>query len=85
MAALPTAIDPAAPDQRQAIIEAALNLFADTGVHGTRGPSIAQFAGVGIDTLYRYFESRAVPRSVAVSRDTARDTWRAALSRPPAA
>lgn len=53
-----TAIAPSSADKRRAIIDAALDLFADTGVHGTPIPPIAKAAGVGIGTLYRYFDNK---------------------------
>lgn len=44
--------------KREAILEAALALFAERGFHGTAVPLVAQRAGVGAGTLYRYFESK---------------------------
>lgn len=44
--------------KREAILDAALTLFAERGYHGTAVPAIAQAAGVGAGTLYRYFESK---------------------------
>jgi AcrR family transcriptional regulator len=46
------------PARREAILEAALELFAERGFHGTTVPSVAEQAGVGAGTLYRYFESK---------------------------
>ncbi len=45
-------------DRRQAILDAALTLFAKRGYHGTSVPSVAELAGVGAGTIYRYFESK---------------------------
>lgn len=45
-------------DKRAAILEAALQLFAERGVHGTAVPPVAERAGVGIGTIYRYFETK---------------------------
>ncbi len=45
-------------DKRQAILDAALSLFADQGFHGTSVPQIAQKAGVAAGTLYRYFDGK---------------------------
>lgn len=45
-------------DKRQAILDAALELFAERGFHGTAVPLVAERAGVGAGTLYRYFESK---------------------------
>ena len=49
-----------APDtgKRDAILEAALELFTDRGFHGTAVPLVAEKAGVGAGTIYRYFESK---------------------------
>ncbi len=44
--------------KREAILDAALALFAERGYHGTSVPSIAKEAGVGAGTLYRYFEAK---------------------------
>jgi TetR/AcrR family transcriptional regulator, repressor of fatR-cypB operon len=44
--------------KREAILEAALDLFAERGFHGTAVPLIAEKARVGAGTLYRYFESK---------------------------
>jgi AcrR family transcriptional regulator len=46
------------PDKRMAILDAALQLFAVRGFHGTAVPLIAEQAGVGAGTLYRYFASK---------------------------
>lgn len=48
----------AAPDKREAILEAALELFVERGFHGTPIPEIADRAGVGAGTIYRYFASK---------------------------
>lgn len=45
-------------DKRQAILEAALTLFAQRGFHGTTVPSVAETACVGAGTIYRYFDSK---------------------------
>lgn len=45
-------------DKREAILDAALALFAERGFHGTAVPLIAERARVGAGTLYRYFESK---------------------------
>lgn len=44
--------------KREAILDAALELFAERGFHGTAVPLIAERAKVGAGTLYRYFESK---------------------------
>jgi len=45
---------------RQAIIEAAERVFARAGFYETKMAEIAREAGVGVGTLYNYFESKDV-------------------------
>jgi AcrR family transcriptional regulator len=45
-------------DKREAIMSAALDLFVERGFFGTAVPEIAEKAGVGAGTIYRYFESK---------------------------
>lgn len=45
-------------DKRQAILDAALALFAEQGFHGTAIPEVARKAGVAAGTIYRYFDSK---------------------------
>lgn len=45
-------------DKRDAILVAALELFVERGFHGTAVPEIAERAGVGAGTIYRYFASK---------------------------
>ena len=45
-------------DKREAIIDAALTLFVERGFYGTAVPEIADKAGVGAGTIYRYFDSK---------------------------
>lgn len=47
-----------AADKREAIMTAALELFVERGFYGTAVPEIADRAGVGAGTIYRYFESK---------------------------
>src|SRR6185503_418939 len=47
-----------ATDKREAIMTAALELFVERGFFGTAVPEIADKAGVGAGTIYRYFESK---------------------------
>jgi AcrR family transcriptional regulator len=47
-----------ATDKREAIMTAALELFVERGFFGTAVPEIADRAGVGAGTIYRYFESK---------------------------
>ncbi|MEZ4406102.1 MAG: TetR/AcrR family transcriptional regulator [Polyangiales bacterium] len=44
--------------KREAILDAALSLFAERGFHGTAVPLVAERAKVGAGTVYRYFESK---------------------------
>jgi AcrR family transcriptional regulator len=45
-------------DKREAITSAALDLFVERGFFGTAVPEIADRAGVGAGTIYRYFDSK---------------------------
>jgi AcrR family transcriptional regulator len=45
-------------DKREAIMSAALELFVERGFHGTAVPEIADKAGVGAGTIYRYFVNK---------------------------
>jgi len=45
-------------DKREAIVDAALELFVERGFFGTAVPEIADRASVGAGTIYRYFESK---------------------------
>ena len=45
-------------DKRQAIMEAAQDLFVELGFHGAPTSLIAKRAGVGVGTIYRYFQSK---------------------------
>ena len=47
-------------EKRENIIHAAMTLIADQGFHGAPMSMIAEKAGVGIGTIYRYFENRDV-------------------------
>src|SRR5574337_1840300 len=49
---------PLVDDKRRLILDAALEVFAERGFHGTTIPEIAAAAGVGAGTLYRYFEHK---------------------------
>lgn len=44
--------------KREAILRAALQLFTERGFHGTAMPLVAEQAGVGAGTIYRYFENK---------------------------
>lgn len=45
-------------DKEEAILEAALDLFVERGFHGTAVPAVAERAGVGAGTIYRYFANK---------------------------
>jgi AcrR family transcriptional regulator len=47
-------------DKREEIMQAALELIAEHGFHGAPMAMIADKAGVGAGTIYRYFESKDV-------------------------
>lgn len=51
---------PRIKDKRSAILAAALKVFAEGGVNGVPMPVLANQAGVGTGTIYRYFESKEV-------------------------
>ena len=51
---------PRIKDKRSAILRAALSVFAEGGVNGVPMPTLAQQAGVGTGTIYRYFVSKDV-------------------------
>ncbi len=57
-AGVSSAADPVRPNKRERILEAALELFTERGFHGTAMPLVAERAGVGAGTIYRYFESK---------------------------
>ncbi|HOG16278.1 MAG: HTH-type transcriptional repressor Bm3R1 [Syntrophaceae bacterium PtaU1.Bin231] len=46
------------PDKRSDILQAALELIAERGFHGSPMAEIAEKAGVAAGTIYRYFESK---------------------------
>ncbi|MBV5341204.1 MAG: TetR/AcrR family transcriptional regulator [Deltaproteobacteria bacterium] len=47
-------------DKREDIVRAALELIAENGFHGAPMAMIAERAGVGAGTIYRYFENKDV-------------------------
>jgi AcrR family transcriptional regulator len=47
-------------DKRCAVIQAAMELVAEHGFHGTPMALVAERAGVAAGTIYRYFESKDV-------------------------
>ncbi len=48
------------PDKREEIVKASLELIAEHGFHGAPMALIAERAGVGAGTIYRYFENKDV-------------------------
>jgi len=46
------------PDKRDEIVRAALEIIAEHGFHGAPMAMIADKAGVGAGTIYRYFENK---------------------------
>ena len=50
----------AATSKPDAVMAAALSLFVERGFYGTAVPQIAEKAGVGAGTIYRYFASKEV-------------------------
>ncbi|NOY68960.1 MAG: TetR/AcrR family transcriptional regulator [Deltaproteobacteria bacterium] len=47
-------------NKREDIIHAAMTLLSEQGFHGAPMSTIAEKAGVGVGSIYRYFESRDV-------------------------
>ncbi len=45
-------------DKRTAILQATLTLISERGFHGTPMSKVAEKAGVGAGTIYRYFENK---------------------------
>jgi AcrR family transcriptional regulator len=43
---------------RQAILDSAFDLFSERGYHATTLQEVAEFAGVGVSSLYSYFPSK---------------------------
>ena len=58
--------------QKECILSAALELFAEKGFHGTAVPEIAAKAGVAAGTIYRYFDSKEAMVNAVYQRHKAR-------------
>ncbi len=58
-------------EMRNAILDAALRVFADKGYHATSVSTVAHAAGLAKGTLYIYFESKESLISAAVEREFA--------------
>ena len=50
--------DVAKTGKRELILQAALGLFAERGLHGSPTSAIASEAGIGVGTIYRYFQDK---------------------------
>lgn len=68
--AAPASEDPRS--KREAILNAALELFAERGFHGTAVPLVAERAKVGAGTLYRYFDSKEALVNALYQREKTR-------------
>jgi AcrR family transcriptional regulator len=55
---VPSTATAGAPDKRAAVLAAALSLFCERSFDGTPMPLVAERAGVGAGTIYRYFPSK---------------------------
>jgi TetR/AcrR family transcriptional regulator, repressor of fatR-cypB operon len=71
------------PDKREEIVCAALELIAEQGFHGAPMAMIADRAGVGAGTIYRYFENRDV-LIAALYRETEEKIYKVLLEGYPA-
>ena len=58
-------------EKREAILDAALELFAERGFYGTAVPLVAEKAGVGAGTIYRHFESKEALVNALFQREKA--------------
>jgi TetR/AcrR family transcriptional regulator, repressor of fatR-cypB operon len=59
-------------EKRDAILEAALELFAERGFDGTAVPQLAEKARVGAGTIYRYFENKEALVNALFQREKSR-------------
>lgn len=73
---------PLVDDKRRIILDAAVRVFAERGFHGTTVPEVAEAAGVGTGTLYRYFEHKEALVN-EVYRDAKQRLRSALLDRAP--
>lgn len=64
-----------APSKRDAILDAALELFCEHTFDGTPVPLVAERARVGAGTIYRYFESKEALVNAVYRR------WKGAMKR----
>jgi AcrR family transcriptional regulator len=54
----PSKIEQKKADKRRRLLEAALDLFAERGFHGTAVPLVARRAGISAGSVYRFFDSK---------------------------
>jgi AcrR family transcriptional regulator len=64
------------PAKRAAILDAALRLFVERTYDGTAMPLVAESAGVGAGTIYRYFDSKEALVNAVYRRCQASLTYR---------
>jgi AcrR family transcriptional regulator len=64
------------PAKRTAILDAALSLFVERTYDGTAMPLVAERAGVGAGTIYRYFDSKEALVNALYRRCQANLTYR---------
>ncbi len=76
-----------AEDRREAVLQAAMPLFAARGLHGTATLDVAKAAGISQAYLFRLFPTKAALASAVVERcnDTILRTFRAAAGAAVAA
>jgi AcrR family transcriptional regulator len=53
-----TSVSEASDEKREAILDAALDLFSERGFYGTAVPPLAEKAKVATGSIYRYFENK---------------------------
>lgn len=53
-----TSLSEASDEKREAILDAALDLFSERGFYGTAVPLLAESAKVATGSIYRYFENK---------------------------
>ncbi|GLW52733.1 HTH-type transcriptional repressor FatR [Kitasatospora phosalacinea] len=75
-------VTPKRPDLDRLLIDSALALFAERTYEGTQMPAVAQHAGVGVGSIYRYFPSKEALGNAAFrhAKRTLLDTLAGALA-----
>jgi AcrR family transcriptional regulator len=76
-----TVAAPEAVSKREAILDAALALFCEHTYDGARVPLVAERAGVGGGTIYRYFENKEALVNAVYRR--AKTAMMTAIGAPP--